>query len=133
MYAPLLKCTVTLKLTSTCMQFIKEKLVTAFAAEQYGENFRAGLLASKLNGLAAKMGDMAPERVVISIEKYRSVVATAWLNTAARSTQQQRRPGLSDRTCVQPCGNPRPKIEAGRVVGQPAELWVIQLTDCALK
>ena len=54
------------------------KVLTVLAAEQNTAIFRAGLLASEVNGLAPMQGDMTPERVITSIEKHRNVAATVW-------------------------------------------------------
>ena len=53
--------------------------ITVVTAEQDAANLRAGLLASTVNGLAPMQGDMAPERVIVYIEKHRRVAATVWL------------------------------------------------------
>jgi hypothetical protein len=99
-----------------CAAQIQIGMLTVVSVQQYAESFRAGLLANKVNGLAVMQGDMAPGRVIISIEKRRSAAETALY--ILRCVHQQQRPSaLSDRTCVQPCRNPSPKIEAHRVCG----------------
>ena len=61
------------------MQCTMKIVVTVFSAEQDTEKFRAGLLAGKVNGLAAMQGGMALERVILSILKHRIVAAIVLL------------------------------------------------------
>ncbi len=71
--------TVVLLLALSVHATITLKILTLLAAEQNTAIFRTGLLASEVNGLAPTQGDMAPERVIVSIEKHRRVATAVWI------------------------------------------------------
>ena len=71
--------TVVLLLALSVHATITLKVLTLLAAEQNTAVFRTGLLASEVNGLAPTQRDMAPERVIVSIEKHRRGATAVWI------------------------------------------------------